>query len=85
MVGKYQEDLVVQNVEGKDAEGVEPLKGSRRTIDLNVALRHLREENVLGKRTKLLTLLLLLLLLLNDAVGNIGNVFFCYNQFCILR
>ena len=71
MVGKYQKDFVVQNVEGKDAEGVESLKGSRRTVDLNVALRHLREENVLGKKTKLLRwlLLLLLLLLCNDVVS----------------
>ena len=48
-----EEDLVVQNVQRKNAEGVEPLEGSGWSVNLNVALRHLGKEDILKMKNKI--------------------------------
>ena len=49
---KNEKNFVVQNVQWKNTEGVEPLEGPGGSVDLDVALGHLGEENILKTTIK---------------------------------
>jgi hypothetical protein len=48
---KNEKNFVVQNVQWKNTEGVESLEGPGGPVDLDVALGHLGEEDILKTTT----------------------------------